>query len=255
MAEETIELREILWILRKRIWILILITFFATAASGIVSYFFMTPIYEASTQLLVNSKDSETKTITPNDIRFSLDVIQTYIEVITSPRILEKAIADMNLNTTVGQLKEKLDVSTVKQSQIISLTVTDPDQKRAAEIANGIAKTFQAEIPQIMKVDNVQILAQAKVEDHPVPVKPKPVLNMAIAFVVGLFSAIGLIFLLEYLDNTIKNEADVERYLGLPVLGMVSPITDKDVLEISKRMGKESTLSDEPVKGGTHLEA
>jgi capsular polysaccharide biosynthesis protein len=248
MTEETIELREILRILRKRIWIVVLITILATAISGVLSYFFMTPIYQASTQILVNnSKESSNTPLNVNDLRFNLDIIQTYIEVITSPRILDQAIREMKLNLTYQQLKSKINVSTVKQSQLISITVEDPDQHTAAKIANGIASTFQQEIPKIMNVDNVQILAEAKEETNPSPVKPKPVLNMAIAFVVGLMTSIGLIFLIEYLDNTIKNEADVNRYLGLPVLGMVAPIDEKTEQKLKK-------MNQEIKAGGTIIE-
>lgn len=242
MAEETIELREIFRIIRKRIWIIVLITFVATSATAIASYFFMTPIYQASTQLLVNSKNNDANTITSNDLKLSLDLIQTYIEVIKSPRILDQAIHEMGLNLTVQQLKNKMNVSTVKSSQLISITVTDPNQSNAVAIANGIASTFQREVPKIMQVDNVQILATAQAEQNPTPIKPRPMLNMAIAFVFGLMTSIGLIFLIEYLDNTIKNEQDVERYLQLPVLGMVAPINDKIEKKIKRyeRRGGES---------------
>jgi len=248
MTEETIELREILRIIRKRIWIVLLITLIATTASGVMSYFFITPIYQASTQLLVNSsKDNSINSLTANDVRFSLDIIQTYIEVIKSPRILDQAAQELGLKINALQLEKKLDISTVKQSQIISITAEDPDQHVAAKIANGIASTFQREIPKIMKVDNVQILAEAKQEENPSPVKPRPILNIAIAFVVGLMTSIGLIFLIEYLDNSLKNEADVERYLGLPVLGMVAPIDEKTEQRIKK-------ITQDRMAGGKILE-
>lgn len=222
---DEIELREIIHIIKKRFWILGLISILSILIAGMISYFFMTPIYQASTQLLVNNSKEEAKApLTVSDLQFSMNIIQTYIEVITSPRILDQTIRQMNLPLTAAELRKKIEVNTVKQSQIISITVEDPDPGRAAAIANNIALTFQEQVPNIMNVDNVQILATAKVEDHPSPVKPKPVLNMVIAFVVGLMFATLLIFLLEYMDNTLKTEADVEKYLGLPVLGMVGII-------------------------------
>jgi capsular polysaccharide biosynthesis protein len=78
-------------------------------------------------------------------------------------------------------------------------------------------------------VDNVTILAPAEVPNNLSPVKPKPILNIAIAFVVGLMAGVGLAFLLEYLDNTIKTEQDIENYLELPVLGVITTISDSDM--------------------------
>ena len=90
-----------------------------------------------------------------------------------------------------------------------------------------------------MNVDNVSILSKADFEGTPSPVNPNPVLNMAIAFVVGLMVGVGLAFLLEYLDNTIKTEEDIEKVLGVPVLGTIAVIEDKEA-GISKKKGKKS---------------
>ena len=94
----------------------------------------------------------------------------------------------------------------------------------AASIANTTAEVFKKEIVTIMNVDNVSILAEATVGENQAPIKPQPLLNIAIALVVGLMAGVGLAFLLEYLDNTVKNEQDIEKLLGLPVLGTIAMI-------------------------------
>lgn len=224
MEETTIELREYFEILMKRIWVVVLVTFTATVVSGIVSFFVVTPIYEASTQLLVNKNESKSDILVPsyNDIQSNLKLIETYNVIIKSPRILEESIANMGLEMTAAQLGEKIKVNAVQNSQVMSITVSDPDPAQAVLIANGIAQTFRAEIVDIMNVDNVQVLAEAKMLETQSPVKPKPLLNMVIAFVVGLMTSVGIVFLLEYLDNTIKSEQDIERVLGLSVLGTIA---------------------------------
>ncbi len=228
--EETIELRQYFEILMKRIWIIVAVTLVATLTSGIVSFFVITPIYEASTQLLVNKSESKNEILVPsyNDIQTSLKLVETYSVIINSPRILDKAIEEHHWDITAAKLREKIKVSPVQNSQVMSITVNDADPNMAVEIANGIANTFQKEIQGIMSVDNVQILAQAKSQENDSPVKPKPLLNMVIAFVVGLMTSIGIVFLLEYLDNTIKTEQDVENILGLSVLATIATMDDQD---------------------------
>ncbi|RXT03685.1 YveK family protein [Ammoniphilus sp. CFH 90114] len=228
MEETTIDLREIVEIIKKRFVIIILVTLMATVTSGLVSFFVITPIYEASTQLLVNKKESQSEMLVPNfsDIQSNLKLIETYNVIIKSPRVLEKAIENMGLEMTAGQLSNKIKVNAVQNSQVMSITVSDPDPEKAILIANGIASTFQTEIQTIMNVDNVQILAEAKSQETYSPVKPKPFLNMVIAFVVGLMTAVGIVFLLEYLDNTLKSEQDIERILGLSVLGSIATMDE-----------------------------
>ncbi|WP_407604932.1 YveK family protein, partial [Pseudomonas aeruginosa] len=127
---------------------------------------------------------------------------------------------------TTEQLNSKITVGSQTESQVVAITVQDEDPQLAADIANTTASVFQREISKIMNVDNVSILAKAEVKENMAPVKPQPLLNIAIALVVGLMAGVGLSFLLEYFDNSIKDEHDVEKHLNLPILGVISIIED-----------------------------
>src|SRR5699024_2057980 len=96
-------------------------------------------------------------------------------------------------------------------------------------LANTTVSIFQKEIPDIMNVDNVRILSEAETAENPSPVAPKPMLSIAIAIVLGGMVGVGLAFLLEYLDNTVKTEDDIEKRLGLPVLGTIATISEEDI--------------------------
>nr|WP_276537088.1 GNVR domain-containing protein [Anaerosalibacter massiliensis] len=74
-------------------------------------------------------------------------------------------------------------------------------------------------VKEIMKVENIQVIDRAQEPEE--PIKPRPKLNMAIAGVLGLMISIFLVFILEYLDNTIKTPDDVEYHLGLPIIGTI----------------------------------
>jgi capsular polysaccharide biosynthesis protein len=228
--EETISLRELFYTLRKRIWMIISIAVVATVASGIISFYVLTPIYSSSTQLLVNQEKSDQPMYNIGEIQTNLQLINTYNVIIKSPAILDLVAKELDIDVTSEQLNEKITVGSEKDSQVLSISVQDADPQMATDIANTTAKVFQNEIVKIMNVDNVSILAQAKTKENPSPIKPQPVLNMAIALVVGLMAGVGLTFLLEYMDNTIKNEMDVEKVLGLPVLGAIHTMSEKDLI-------------------------
>lgn len=225
--EETISLYDIFKVLKKRIVLILSITIISTLAAAIISFYVLTPIYQASTQILVNQKTSEQQNqIQTTDIQTNLQLINTYNVIIKSPVILSKVIEILDLNTTPSALSNQITVSNANNSQVVNISVQDEQAFLAVDIANTVAQVFQEEVKELMNVDNVNILSPAELPENPSPVKPNKMLNMAIALVIGLMVGVGLAFLLEYLDTTIKTEHDVEELLGLPILGFVSKITD-----------------------------
>lgn len=236
--EETISLKELLGTLKKRLWLIIAITFTATLVSGIISYFFLTPIYQASTQILVNQKKSEQALYNPSEVQTNLQLINTYNVIIKSPAILDLVIDELDLNMTAQQLNTNITVGSEKDSQVVNISVQNADKELAVDIANTTAQVFKKEIVKIMNVDNVSILAKANDVQTQSPIKPKPPLNIAIALVVGLMAGVGLAFLLEYFDNTVKDAQDIERQLELPVLGVISVIDEKQMASRRQKRGQ-----------------
>ncbi|NCT37338.1 capsular biosynthesis protein [Bacillus sp. EB93] len=222
--EETISINDIFKTLKKRWKLIMLLTLIAALISGTISYFLLTPVYESSTQILVNQKKSENQ-LDSNQIQSNIDMINTYSVIIKSPAILEKVIDELDLKLSVEQLSGKITINSQENSQVFSLTVQDSNPTQAVEIANTVSSTFQEEIKDIMNVDNVSILAKAEIKENPTPVKPNPLMNIAIAVVVGLMAGVGLAFLLEYMDNTIRDEKDIETLLDLPLLGSIQKIS------------------------------
>lgn len=225
--EETISLKEIFQTLKQRWRLLVAIPLFAMLVSAIISSFVLTPMYERSTQLLVNQAVPEGQ-LNQQVVRNNLELIDTYSEIIKSPRILNEVIETEGLDMTYGDLEAAVSVGSQSNSQVVTITVESESPADATLLTNSIATVFQEQIPDIMSIDNVSILSEAEIGEDPTPVSPKPLLNIAIAFVVGLMAAVGLAFLLEYLDTTIKTEKDIENIIDLPVLGVVSNMDSVD---------------------------
>lgn len=225
--EETISLKELFHILKKRLAMILVIAFGAAIVSAIISFFFMTPIYQSSTQILVNQKKQEGAMIQAGEVQTNIQLTNTYKVIIKSPVILDQVNEKLNLNMTAQALAGKINVTNEKDSQVISVTVDDKEPNVSRDIANTTAEVFKSEVAKIMSIDNVTVLSRAEVTENQSPIKPAPMLNVIIAFIVGLMAAIGLAFLLEYLDNTVKKEEDVEKLLGLPVLGIVARMDEE----------------------------
>lgn len=228
--EETISLKEIFEVIKKRIGLIIAFVIGAALIAAVLSFFVLTPTYENSSQFLVNQENQgQGQQFTQTEIRTNIELINTYNVIITSPVILEDVAADLNLDMSSTELANKIQVQSAEQSQVVTVTATDEDPQLATDIANTTVQTFQNKIPDIMNVDNVTILSEAELGPNPSPVAPNSMLNIAIAIVLGGMIGVGLAFLLSYLDNTIKTEEDIEKLLEVPVLGVITHIEDKDI--------------------------
>src|SRR5699024_7600105 len=137
-------------------------------------------------------------------IRTNVELINTYNVIITSNAILDVVIEKLDLTYNAGTLKDKINVSSEQNSQVVTVTVKDPDPHLATAIANETVLVFQELIPDIMNVDNVKILTEAMTAEDPSPVEPRPQLNIAIALVLGVMIGVGVAFLIEYLDTKVR---------------------------------------------------
>ena len=218
--EETIDLKEYFGIIKKKSKIIILITLIAMIASAVVSFFVLSPVYETNTTLIVNkSESSESQGMTGDEYNVSQKLAVTYGEIIKSRSVLNEVIKSLGLNMTYDELVSKISVSPVDSTQIISIKVQDTNPKKAMDIANAIPKVFTKEVQRITKANGAEVIDTAVLPEN--PIKPNKLMNVAIATVLGLMISLFVVFLLEYMDNKIKKPEDIEKHLGLPILGVV----------------------------------
>lgn len=218
---DEVNLKELFRYILNKLYIVVTVTVVVFLAGEIYSTYFKTPLFKSTAKLVLTSSQGEgsTTAVTNTDITLSNNLVKTYSEIITSRGVLSKVISNLGLNTTTDELASKVTVTSVSNTQIITLSVSDSDAAQAEEIANEIAKVFKAEIINLYKIDNVQIVDKAQVADAPYNVD---VLKQTLQFLAaGLAMGVGIVLVMFYLDNTIKNSQIVEDKVGLVVLGVV----------------------------------
>lgn len=227
--EETIELGQLVELLLKRKWIIILSIVLSMGISAVYTFYMLTPIYESSTTLMVNTS----KGFDASDIAASFDLgsisasqklVVTYGEIVKSRIVLEQVNAQLDLGTTYEKLIKQVKATPVSNTEILKITVSDEDPAKAARIANKISEVFIKEVIRILKVDNVEKIDIAI--PIPEPINVKKALNLAIAFVLGAMIGVFIIFAIEMLDNTFRSAEEVEKHLGLTVIGVIPNFTD-----------------------------
>ncbi|MNC13526.1 Capsular polysaccharide type 8 biosynthesis protein cap8A [compost metagenome] len=239
MSAQELDLRDYFQIVKKRLLMIVSIVVVVCLLAGIYSLYIKKPVYEASTKIIVNQTQqvqTAASELDLNQINTNIQMINTYKEIIKTPAILDVVANNYpEFNTNAEELLKKVNVSSVNNTQVMTLVVRDNSYQRAAELVNAISLVFKQEIPSLFNVQNVSILNEAKLNPpvEPGPVEPNVVMNLAIAFIVSLMIGLGIAFLLEYLDDTLKTEEDIEKYLGLPTIAMIT------------RLGQEETRGTE----------
>lgn len=219
-GEVSLNLRDLLNLLKKRSKFILAVTVGATVISGVLTFSLIKPTYEAKTTIVIGkaAETNDKSQYNYNDIMMFQKLVKTYSEIGKSRVVAENA--SMNLgDVSPEQIQKVLKVTPQVDTQIVELKVLSNNPEKAYLMMNAVSNSFIQESKRIYPSGNIQVMDGAKIPER--PVKPNKALNLVAAFVIGLMASIGLSFALEYMDSTIKSEDDINKYLELPVVGIV----------------------------------
>ena len=225
MEEQVISISEIIDAVKKRWKIIALTTVLATVVSGIFSFFIISPTYEASTKVFIGKEESSMENYNYNDITMYQKLLKTYSELIKTKDLINRAITNSKYELKVEEVLNDVSVTTVADTQMIQIAYRSTSPNIAKNMLENITNEFIATAQELVPNGNVRILESVELPKN--PVAPNKKMNIAIAFILGMMVGFGIVFLLEYLDNTYKNKEQLEKDLDIPVLGVI-PMSDLD---------------------------
>lgn len=236
---EEINLRDLLSYFKKHLILFIVTVLFVVSAGTIYSVFILKPEYKAQATVILSSDKS--KNTVQSEINANKNLIDTYTEVVKSHRVLDRVKDEMRINDTYEQLVKKVTVASLKDTEIISISVVDRDKNHSYSLANKIADTFTNEIGQIYNDKSVNVLDRAVEPQKPYNVDL--VKQEAIYAAAGIVLATAVIFLMFYFDRTIKTTEQIEQLFKLPIYGKVRKLeTEKQKQQRKKRAEKAAKL-------------
>lgn len=223
--ETEIDLKELVGaILSKWYWIFLVAVLFGGAAFTFFK-FFVAPTYQSKAQIYVVGK-TQSGTLTYSDLQLGSQLSKDYVVLAKSRSVVETVISEMGLNMTYGTFLNNLSVATVADSRMMSITYTDTNPYLAKDIADKICEVVMVRIQEVMQVDSVKVVDAANLPKR--PVGPQTLRNTLLAAFLGAFLVMGIITVRFLLDDRIKTSEDVERYLGISVLGTIPLNSAKD---------------------------
>lgn len=218
------DLFNMFWV--KKLQIILIVAIFVVIGV-IYSYVILKPEYRSTTSILLaksNTTQSEDSTITSTEITLNQKLVSTYSELLKMDTVLTQVINNLNINKTTDQLKNNIQVSAKDDTEIIEISVTDPDKEMAQRIANEVAQVFISQVAkEYYYMDNVYVVNPAQIEAEPYNINH--IKDLVIFAAVGFVVACIYVLIANMLDTTVKSTDDIEKKLGLTVLTTI-PICD-----------------------------
>ena len=218
----------------KKIFI-VLIMIVSLGVGYFYSYTCVIPKYRSTTSFLLaqlaDEKNEDGNTVA--DLSMTSTLIQPYISLLGSKRVVNKVIDNLGLNTSYSTVKSMMNITQENQAMIV-LTVSNENAELAETIAKELAKVFVEEAEEIFQIENVNIIDVAERAYYPYNINHAK--DLIIFGMLGAFLSCGLVLLIYMLDTTVKEEEDLEE-VGLPILGTI-PVFEK---KLEKTIQKETS--------------
>lgn len=227
---EELDLRQTMKTLWNKKVVILIVALLSAILGGIYSYKFVTPKYESSTTLVLAKTDEpisntiESSAITQTDLSLNQNLVSTYRELIRSKTVLRKVLTNLEIyDLKEEELKRNISVNSVKDTELIEITVSNTNPKQAADIANEVANVFSEEVAEIYNINNIHVVDKAEEEKEPYNINH--IKDISIFAFIGIVISIAYILIQSLLDNTVKDQETVEKSTELLVLAQIPEIS------------------------------
>lgn len=193
----------------------------AALGVALITQLFLKPQYESETKMYVLTKQSS-GTLTNGDMEASTALAKDFAEMVTSRTVVEKVIAQLSMDEDYEILLQNVNVITSSDTRVITITVTDNDPYRAAQIADCLRDESAEHIQQVMNAETVNVVEKANIPDD--KVSPSLMKNTFAGALGGIILALLIVLLMAVMDDTIKTSEDIEYYLNISALGVIPMI-------------------------------
>lgn len=215
--EDEIDLKELFFALKKKAWMIIVAGLLTGCIAAGWSKFMMTPMYSSTSSVLVLSKETTLTSLA--DLQLGSQLANDYKVLINSRPVLEDVIENLGLSMGYKELKAAITVENPTDTRILNLTVSNPDPILACEIVDELATVSSAFIGDKMEVTPPKVIETGEVALY--PNSPNIKKNALMGVLAGAIVSAGIIIVLNMVNDTIRTEEDIARYLNLSTFAVV----------------------------------
>lgn len=219
-SEKEIDVKELYGVIKKRFWIVLVVTLVLSSLGAFYVSLPRTNLYEASTRVYLQA---------------SKELYSTVKVIMREPVVLQHVAEQLKLNRSAEALRGQISINDIDNSTVLRIRVVDADPVLAAQIANEVVTSYQSVSRGTVFSSSIIVLTEAEAKVNPTPINPKSYKMLYLSIVIGLVMGVGMVFVIDSLDDTVKSDREVEQFLGLALLGNVSRIKKQERLKKMSR--------------------
>lgn len=215
--DDEIDLIELFYALKRRILWVIAAGLLCGCIACIYAKVLVTPMYTSTSSILVLSKETTLTSIA--DLQLGTQLTKDYPQLIMSTPVMEAVIENLNLDITPAGLKKRISVNNPSDTRILYLSVTHEDAVTAAAIVNELSDVASDFIG-----DKMEVIPPKVIEVGEIPTSktsPNVTRYTLMGLLLGFVLCGGIIVVIAIMDDTIKSEEDIAKYLDIPTLATV----------------------------------
>lgn len=237
-----LDIMEIIGVLLSRFWVIVFSGILVGVCALIYTQMTTVPVYTSSTKIYILSKGEDSSSVTSSDLSLSATLANDYAELITDRTVTEGVISELGLSISASELASRISVTLPNSGRIITISVSDTDPYMACKLTSTVREVAASHIKDVMDTGAINVVEDADIPQGQTLTSYKR--NGMAGAVVGMAIAIAIILLQYMMNDTIKKEEDVERYLGLSVLGVI-PMSDTSKKRTPKKQKKQKKQTEE----------
>ncbi|BFH66163.1 hypothetical protein J27TS7_10090 [Paenibacillus dendritiformis] len=220
MAVREINLKETFGVLQRRWWIIVVSIIICGLLGGLYVSRPKPDVYASSARIILSSSE--------------INMRGTMLVMIREPVVMERVIKELGLKQSPESLRKQIAVTSVDNSLVTLVTAYHEHPGLAARISNAVVEAFKQVAAESLKFHGVILLSGAKEDPNPVPVNKPSYAGLYVALLGGAIAGVGLIFVMDSLDGSIRSARELERLLNLPVLGQADYVPKREILRTIK---------------------
>ncbi|MGL5087092.1 MAG: YveK family protein [Clostridium sp.] len=214
MDDKLIDIKEIYTLFKKKFWIIFVVTLITTGI-GFYKTTTMLTSYQGFSKVFVGKGDTLLNYYPEMEIKYYTELMNTFNEVIKLDDSLNDSLKNSNSNKTAEEVRGGITITGSQKSPIFTITYTSLNNDGIKEVIDAVTNEFSEYIKNMMPDTKPKVIDEARIY----PITPNKERVMLIGFAVGIILSIGIILVLDYLDDTIKSRERLEKILPIPVLG------------------------------------